>query len=200
MTNDYILAGRLTREEKEERLRQRAITIWMTGLSGAGKTTIALALERELFKQGFFVQLLDGDDVRNNLNKDLSFSPGDRTENIRRIAEVNRLFNQSAVITINCFISPTNDIREMAREIIGAGNFIEVYIKASLEVCEKRDVKGLYAKARAGLIKDFTGIGAPYDAPQNPDLILETANESPDESARKALDYILPRITWNEIK
>jgi adenylylsulfate kinase len=200
MMNEYILAGRLTREEKEERLRQRARTIWMTGLSGAGKTTVALALERELFKQGFFVQLLDGDDVRNNLNKDLSFSPGDRTENIRRIAEVNRLFNQSAVITINCFISPTNEIREMAREIIGAGNFIEVYIKASLEVCEKRDVKGLYAKARAGLITDFTGIGAPYDAPQNPDLVLETANESPDESARKALDYILPRITWKENK
>jgi adenylylsulfate kinase len=197
MTNEDILNGRLTRDEKEERLRQRARTIWMTGLSGAGKTTIALALERELFKQGFFVQLLDGDDVRNNLNKDLSFSPEDRTENIRRIAEVNRLFNNSAVITINCFISPTNEIRDMAREIIGAGNFIEVYIKASLEVCEKRDVKGLYAKARAGLIKDFTGIGAPYDVPQNPDLILETANESPDESARKAIEFILPRITWN---
>ena len=200
MTKENPLQGRLTREEKEERLRQRARTIWMTGLSGAGKTTIALNLEKELFKRGFFVQLLDGDDVRNNLNKDLSFSPSDRTENIRRIAEVNRLFNHSAVITINCFISPTNEIREMAREIIGVDRFIEVYIQASLDVCEKRDVKALYAKARAGLIKDFTGIGAPYEAPQKPDLILDTATFSPDESTRQALEFILPRITWNENK
>lgn len=198
MTYDDALIGRLTRDEKEARLRQRAKTIWMTGLSGAGKTTIALKLERELFKRGFFVQLLDGDDVRNNLNKDLSFSPGDRTENIRRIAEVNRLFNNSAVITINCFISPTREIREMAREIIGGDHFLEVFIRASLEVCEKRDVKGLYAKARAGLIKDFTGIGAPYEEPEHADLVLATASVSPEESVSQALQYILPRISWNE--
>ena len=168
----------------------------MTGLSGAGKTTIALGLEKELFSRGFFVKLLDGDDVRTGLNKDLTFSPADRTENIRRIAEVNRLFVLSGIITVDCFISPTLEIRHMAREIIGPENFIEVYVKASLEVCEKRDLKGLYAKARAGLIKEFTGIDAPYEAPEHADLVLDTTSKTPEESVREALEFIIPRIEF----
>ncbi len=186
--------SRMSREEKEERLRQRSKTIWMTGLSGAGKTTIALGLEKELFNLGFTVKLLDGDDVRTGLNRDLTFSPADRTENIRRIAEVNRLFVLSGIATIDCFISPTVEIRRMAREIIGPENFLEVYVKASLDVCEKRDVKGLYAKARAGLIREFTGIDAPYEAPQDADLVLDTTMKTPEDSIREALDFIIPRI------
>ena len=194
MTLAQNVYSRMSREEKEERLRQRSKTIWMTGLSGAGKTTIALGLEKELFNQGFTVKLLDGDDVRTGLNRDLTFSPADRTENIRRIAEVNRLFVISGIITIDCFISPTVEIRRMAREIIGPDNFLEVYVKASLDVCEKRDVKGLYAKARAGLIKEFTGIDAPYEAPQDADLVLDTTMKTPEESIREALGFIIPRI------
>lgn len=196
MTPEANPYSRMTREEREERFRQRSKTIWMTGLSGAGKTTIALGLEKELFSRGFLVKLLDGDDVRTGLNKDLTFSPADRTENIRRIAEVNRLFVLSGIITVDCFISPTLEIRHMAREIIGPENFIEVYVKASLEVCEKRDVKGLYAKARAGLIKEFTGIDAPYEAPEHADLVLDTTSKSPEESVREALEFIIPRIEF----
>jgi adenylylsulfate kinase len=196
MTPEANPYSRMTREEREERFRQRSKTIWMTGLSGAGKTTIALGLEKELFSRGFFVKLLDGDDVRTGLNKDLTFSPADRTENIRRIAEVNRLFVLSGIITVDCFISPTLEIRHMAREIIGPENFIEVYVKASLEVCEKRDVKGLYAKARAGLIKEFTGIDAPYEAPEHADLVLDTTSKTPEESVREALEFIIPRIEF----
>jgi len=196
MTSEPVTYSRMSREEKEERFRQRSKTIWMTGLSGAGKTTIALGLEKELFNRGFFVKLLDGDDVRTGLNKDLSFSPEDRTENIRRIAEVNRLFVISGIVTIDCFISPTLEIRRMAREIIGPDNFIEVYVKASLDVCEKRDVKGLYAKARAGLIKEFTGIDAPYEAPDHADLVLDTASKTVEASICEALDFIIPRIEY----
>lgn len=189
--------SRMSREDKELRLRQRAKTIWMTGLSGAGKTTLALGLEKELFNRGFTVKLLDGDDVRTGLNKDLTYSPGDRTENIRRIAEVNRLFVLSGIVTINCFISPTNEIRKMAREIIGEENFLEVYVKAPLEVCEKRDVKGLYAKARAGLIHEFTGIDAPYEEPDQPDLIIRTDTDSLEESIRRALIFLIPKIEYH---
>jgi adenylylsulfate kinase len=196
MKMDPFYPNRMSREDKELRFRQHSKTIWMTGLSGAGKTTIALGLEKELFDRGYVVKLLDGDDVRTGLNRDLSFSPGDRTENIRRIAEVNRLFVMSGIITINCFISPTLEIRDMAREIIGHGNFIELFIKASLEVCEKRDVKGLYAKARAGIIKEFTGIDAPYEIPDHPDLTLDTSNSTVEASIKTALDYIIPRIEY----
>ncbi len=196
MRTDTFYTNRMSREEKEQRFRQHSKTIWMTGLSGAGKTTIALGLEKELFEKGYFVKLLDGDDVRTGLNKDLTFSPEDRTENIRRIAEVNRLFVLSGIITINCFISPTHEIRGMAREIIGPDNFIEVFVKAPLEVCEKRDVKGLYAKARAGLIREFTGIDAPYEVPAHADLVIDTENSSVESSIRRALDFIIPRIEY----
>jgi adenylylsulfate kinase len=196
MISDTDSFSRMSREEKEKRFRQRAKTIWMTGLSGSGKTTIALGLEKELFNRGYVVKLLDGDDVRTGLNKDLSFSPEDRTENIRRIAEVNRLFVTSGIITIDCFISPTFEIRRMAKEIIGPENFIEVFIKASLDVCEKRDIKGLYAKARAGLIKEFTGIDAPYEAPEHADLVLDTTSKTAEVSIREALGFIVPRIEY----
>jgi len=196
MISEATTYSRMSREEKEMRFRQHSKTIWMTGLSGAGKTTIALGLEKELFNRGYAVKLLDGDDVRTGLNKDLSFSPSDRTENIRRIAEVNRLFVMSGIVTINCFISPTLEIRQMAREIIGPNDFIEVFIKASLETCEKRDVKGLYAKARAGLIREFTGIDAPYDVPDHPDLVIDTTDSTVESSIQRALDFIIPRIEY----
>jgi adenylylsulfate kinase len=198
MTDNHVYT-RLTRKEKEDRLNQSGKVIWMTGLSGAGKTTIALGLEKELFNMGFFVRLLDGDDVRTKLNKGLTFSPEDRTENIRRIAEVNRLFVDTGIITINCFISPTHEIRHMAREIIGPENFLEIYINASLEECEKRDIKGLYAKARAGLIKEFTGIDAPYEVPSHADLIIDTDSLTVQESVNRALQFILPKITFKRV-
>lgn len=195
MNNSYF-TSKLSKAKKEQRLHQTAKSIWMTGLSGAGKTTLGLALEKELFSRGYFIQLLDGDDVRTGLNKDLSFSEEGRTENIRRIAEVNALYNNSGIITINCFISPTNAIRQMARSIIGPDNFIEVFIYAPLSLCEKRDVKGFYQKARQGLIKEFTGIDSPFEEPEHPDLLLETASDTVEQTLQKMLDYIIPRIQY----
>jgi adenylylsulfate kinase len=182
------------REEKERRLGQKARVIWMTGLSGSGKTTLGLGLEKELFRQGFFVQLLDGDLVRRGINNNLSFSDADRIENIRRVAEVSKLFVHCGIITINCFISPTDSIRAMAREIIGNEDFIEVYMNASLKVCEQRDVKGLYARARKGEIPDFTGITSPFEVPPHPDLVINTFEQSIEMTVEKALAFILPKI------
>lgn len=192
----YHSFAKIPKSHKEERLSQRAYSIWMTGLSGAGKTTLGLALEHALFERGYFVQLLDGDIVRTGINRDLSYSDSDRTENIRRIAEVNALFNSSGIITINCFISPTEAIREMAKTIIGADQFIEIFIRTPIEVCEKRDVKGMYKKARQGLIKQFTGIDSPFEIPANPDLVIDTTTSSIDESMKLILDNILPRISY----
>jgi adenylylsulfate kinase len=158
----------LSRETKESFLNQKAKVIWMTGLSGSGKTTLAKYLERKLQENGFFTKLLDGDNVRSGLNKGLGFSEDDRNENIRRIAEVSKLFMHGGIISINCFVSPTEHVRDLARQIIGEKDFVEVFINTPLEECEKRDVKGLYAKARSGEIKDFTGISAPFEAPKNP--------------------------------
>lgn len=196
MNNSY-LTSKISKEQKELRLHQTAKSIWMTGLSGAGKTTLGLALEKELFTRGFFIQLLDGDDVRTGLNKDLTFSDEGRTENIRRIAEVNTLYNNSGIITINCFISPTNSIRQMARSIIGSANFIEVFVKASLALCETRDVKGFYLKARQGLIREFTGIDSPFEEPAHPDLVLETTSDTVDQTLKRMVDFILPKIQYN---
>ena len=187
----------LQRKHKEELLNQKSKVIWMTGLSGSGKTTIAKEVEKYLHSQGILSQLLDGDNIRVGISNNLSFSAQDRTENIRRIAEVSKLFMNCGVVTINCFISPTIEIRNIAKEIIGAENLIEVYINASLETCESRDVKGLYKKARKGEIKDFTGISAPFEAPENPDLEINTTQLSIDESVQKVLDYILPKIKNN---
>jgi len=164
----------LSRQEKEQLLGQKGLVVWMTGLSGSGKTTLAVALEKALYNQGKLTQVLDGDNIRTGINNNLGFGETDRIENIRRIAEVSKLFVECGVITICCFISPTNFMRNQAREIIGAENFLEVYVNAPLQVCEERDVKGLYAKARRGDITDFTGIHAPFEAPQNPEVELNT--------------------------
>ena len=197
MTNLY-LKTKIPQSEKELRLNQRAKSIWMTGLSGAGKTTLGLGLEKALFHHGFFIQLLDGDDVRTGLNQDLAYSEEDRKENIRRIAEVNALYNNSGVITINCFISPTNTIRQMAKEIIGPDRFIEVFVKAPLSLCEERDVKGFYKKARQGLIKQFTGIDSPFEEPENPDLILETSSLSVDQTLSMMIEFIVPQLQYKK--
>lgn len=186
----------LNRSDKEELLNQRSKVIWMTGLSGAGKTTLARNLEMDLNKRGFLTQILDGDNVRNGINKNLGFSEEDRYENIRRIAEVSKLFLNAGIICINSFISPTESIRNMAKEIIGYDDFIEIYLNAPLEVCEQRDVKGLYKKAREGKIKNFTGIDAPYEEPVNPDLEIRTDKLSIENSVQKCLDLILPKISY----
>ncbi|MBW6482574.1 MAG: adenylyl-sulfate kinase [Vicingaceae bacterium] len=184
------------RTEKEQFLNQKSKVIWMTGLSGSGKTTIAIALEKELLKRGFFSQVLDGDNVRAGINNNLGFSEEDRLENIRRIAEVSKLFLNCGIITINCFVSPTNAIRNTAKEIIGASDFIEVFIDTPIEICEQRDVKGLYKKARAGKIKDFTGINAPFEAPTHADIVVVTKNKTVEESVTVVLNAILPLITY----
>lgn len=183
------------RKEKEQLLNQTAKVIWMTGLSGSGKSTIAIALEKELVQKGFLTQVLDGDNIRTGINNNLGFSDADRTENIRRIAEVSKLFVNCGVITINCFVSPTNAIRNAAKEIIGKEDFVEVFIDTPIEICEQRDVKGLYKKARAGEIKDFTGINAPFEAPENATIVVKTANKTVEESVNTILEQILPLIT-----
>jgi len=184
----------LQREDKEAFLNQRSMVIWMTGLSGSGKTTIAKVVERYLHSRGVLNQLLDGDNIRVGISNNLNFSSEDRGENIRRIAEVSKLFMNCGIVTLNCFVSPTKEIRQVAKDIIGEENFVEVHINASVSTCEKRDVKGLYKKARKGEIKDFTGISAPFEAPENPELEINTSELSIEESVQKVLDYILPKI------
>lgn len=189
MSNIFPTDKILQRADKEQLLKQKGIAIWFTGLSGSGKTTIAIALEKELKAKGLLTQILDGDNIRTGINNNLGFSDGDRIENIRRIAEVTKLFVNCGVVTICCFVSPTEEIRNNAKSIIGASDFTEVFVNTPLEVCEKRDVKGLYAKARKGEIKDFTGINAPFEAPLNPEIILTDAL-SIEESVKKILDKI----------
>lgn len=186
----------LKREDKEKLLGQKSIVIWITGLSGSGKTTIAEGLELELHKRGYLTKLLDGDNVRTGINNNLKFSEEDRKENIRRIAEISKLFMMGGVILINCFISPTKEIRDQAKEIVGPKDFFEIFVNTPLEVCEKRDEKGLYAKARAGLIKNFTGIDSPYENPENPDVEIRTTEISIDESVKRILDSLIPRIEF----
>ena len=187
----------LQQTDKETLLKQKAKVIWMTGLSGSGKTTLATGLESILHQKGFLTQVLDGDNIRTGINNNLGFSKEDREENIRRIAEVSKLLVSCGIITINCFVSPLNSNRKTAREIIGNENFIEIYINASLEECEKRDTKGLYKKARRGEIKDFTGINAPFEPPLNPFLEVRTDQLSIEESLQIILDCILPVIKVN---
>lgn len=184
----------LQREDREQRLQQRSKVLWLTGLSGSGKSTIAQHLERRLYNEGFFAQVLDGDNIRSGINNNLGFSSEDRQENIRRIAEIAKLYLNSGIITLNSFISPTIAIREMAKKIIGTDDFLEIYINAPIAVCEARDVKGLYKKARAGQIKGFTGIDAPYEAPQNPFLEIKTNELSLEESVDQLFNFIHPII------
>jgi len=180
----------VSRNEKENFLNQKASVFWFTGMSGSGKSTIAEAVERKLFNEGHLVQVLDGDNIRSGICNNLSFSIEDRTENIRRISEVSKLMVSAGVIALNSFVSPTNEIREFARQIIGEDDFHLIYVKATLETCEKRDVKGLYKKARAGIIKGFTGIDSPFDEPNKLNLILDTESESKEDSVDKAVAYI----------
>lgn len=184
----------LSRADKEAMLGQKGLMIWFTGLSGSGKSTVAIALERELHKRNILCRILDGDNIRSGINNNLGFSEEDRVENIRRIAEVSKLFVDTGVVTIAAFISPNNDIRRMAADIIGREDFIEVYVNTPLEVCEQRDVKGLYARARRGEVKNFTGISAPFEAPENPAICLDTSVLTLEESVNKLLDLVLPMI------
>jgi adenylylsulfate kinase len=183
-------AGETTREAREAVLGQRGVTVWLTGLSGSGKSTVAVAAEHALVQRGRLAYVLDGDNIRHGLNSNLGFSPEDRSENIRRIGEVARLFTDSGVIVFSSFISPYRGDRDNVRKLMGDGDFVEVLVDASLETCESRDVKGLYQKARAGEIPEFTGISAPYEAPENPELVLDTNVQSVEESVAQLVAYL----------
>ena len=182
------------RSAKERLLSQRGVTLWFTGLSGSGKSTIAIALERYLSSRGHLCRILDGDNIRCGINSDLGFSESDRRENIRRIAEVCKLFTSTGVITLAAFVSPTRDLRRMAAEIIGRDDFVEIYVSTPIEECERRDVKGLYAKARRGEIADFTGISAPFEAPVSADILIDTSLTGAVECVLQILGRLAPRI------
>jgi adenylylsulfate kinase len=186
-TNITWHAGHIARPERQALLGQKGAAIWLTGLSGSGKSTIAVAVEAELVKRGRLAYVLDGDNVRHGLNANLGFSPEDRTENIRRIAEVAKLFTDCGVIVLTSFISPYRDDRNAARAIFDEGDFLEVHVDADVDTCESRDPKGLYKKARAGEIPEFTGISAPYEAPEKPELVVDTAALSLEESVNAVL-------------
>ena len=184
----------LQRNDREKLLGQKGIMLWFTGLSGSGKSTLAIALERELYNSGILCRILDGDNIRTGINNNLGFTEADRVENIRRIAEVAKLFVDCGVVTIAAFISPTEQIRQMAADIIGKDDFFEIYVNTPLEVCEERDVKGLYKKARQGEIKNFTGISAPFEAPLNPAITIDTSACSLQESINLLKKIIIPQI------
>jgi adenylylsulfate kinase len=188
---DHSLLGRV---EKERLLGQHAVVVWLYGLSGSGKSTLANALERRLHADGLVTVLLDGDNVRTGLNKGLGFSDEDRQENIRRIAEVSKLFVRSGVITINSFITPRNDLRSLARDIIGPADLIEVFVHCSFEECVRRDVKGLYAKAKAGGVANFTGADSAFEEPESPDLRIETEDCPATESLETLYRFVRPRL------
>lgn len=188
------MAKMLDRGFKERLLGQKSKVIWFTGLSGAGKSTIGLGLEKKLYSEGILTQVLDGDVVRTGINKNLTFSEVDREENIRRISEVSKLLMNSGVVTINCFIAPTRKIRETAKDIIGRENFVEVYVSTPLDVCEQRDIKGLYKKARAGEIKNFTGISSPFEEPVHPDIEVDTSKTSLDEAVDEVFQKVIEFI------
>jgi len=180
----------VSREARNSQYKHPSFVLWFTGLSGSGKSTIANVVEQELFKKGFKTYTLDGDNIRSGINKGLSFSEEDRYENLRRIAEVGKLFVDAGIITIGAFVSPLEKDREQVKNIIGEQDFVEIFVDTSLEECERRDVKGLYKKARAGEIKNFTGIDAPYESPQNPDILIETEKESIEEAVRKIITFV----------
>jgi len=181
---------KVDREEREKLMKQKGVVLWFTGLSGSGKSTVANEVAYKLQKKGKLAYILDGDNIRHGLNKDLGFSPEDREENIRRISEVANLFADAGFITITAFISPYRIDRDFCRKIVGEGRFIEIYIKASLNTCEKRDPKGMYKKVREGIIKEFTGISAPYEEPLKAELVIDTDKESIEESTKKVIEKI----------
>ena len=195
-----IFEKMLQRKDREALLKQKGIMIWFTGLSGSGKSTLAIALEGELYKQGILCRILDGDNIRSGINNNLGFSEADRTENIRRIAEVSKLFVDCGIVTIAAIISPTHAIRRMASEIIGEDDFLEVYVSTPIEECERRDVKGLSAKARRGEIKEFTGISSPFEAPEHPFISIDTSRQSLADSVKILLEAVSPKITGNEFR
>lgn len=195
MENIYPIKTKVSKAAREELLGQKACLIWLTGLSGSGKSTLAVQLEAELFARGFKTYLLDGDNVRSGLNKDLSFTDEARIENIRRIGEVSKLFLDAGIVVISAFISPFIVDRQHVKDIVGKSNYMEVFVDCPLEICEQRDVKGLYKKARAGQVKNFTGIDSPYEYPENPDITIPTHRLSIDDSLDLLLKYVLPRIT-----
>ncbi len=186
--------GKVARSDRERLLGQHAVTVWLTGLSGSGKTTLAFELERRLVQAGRACYVLDGDNVRHGLTADLGFSPADRSENIRRVAEVANLMNDAGLIVITAFISPSVTDRERARAVIGNDRFLEVFLAADLAVCEARDPKGLYARARAGQIPEFTGVSAPYDVPEFPDLLLSTGRDSVDHCVDEVMWLMTDRL------
>lgn len=191
MTEIYPIYDKMiSRSDRELRLGQVGRVLWFTGLSGSGKSTLAVALENKLYQEGKSTMLLDGDNVRTGICNNLGFSIEDRTENIRRIAEVAKLFKENGQIVLCSFVSPTNDIRKMAKNIIGPDDFIEIFVSTDITECEKRDVKGLYQKARAGLIKDFSGIDSPFEPPINPDIIIDTTNISVDEGVETLISFL----------
>ena len=194
-TNIYPIQTKVSLGQRQALLKQRATLVWFTGLSGSGKSTLAVQLEAQLHALGFKTYLLDGDNVRAGLNKDLTFTDAGRVENIRRIGEVSKLMLDAGVIVLSAFISPFQADRSQVRDIVGAENYIEVFVDAPIEVCEQRDVKGLYKKARAGEVKNFTGIDSPYERPEKADVVVRTHETSVDESLTLLLNYIKPRIT-----
>ena len=186
----------LSKENKEKKLNQKAKVIWMTGLSGSGKTTIAIEVEKRLYKKGYLAQILDGDNIRVGISSNLSFSNKDRLENIRRISEVSKLFINCGIITINCFVSPSNIIRQQAKKIIGMENFIGVFINSDLGTCEKRDTKGLYKKARKGEIDNFTGVSSEFEIPDESYININTSNLSIEKSVNQLMEAIIPKIQF----
>ena len=189
-TNIVWHQGAVNRDDREKLNGHRGATVWLTGLSGSGKSTIAVDLEKRLLERGVRTYILDGDNVRHGLNKNLGFSPEDRTENIRRIGEVAKLFTDAGMVARTAFISPYRADRDQVRGLMAAGDFVEVFVDCPVDVCEQRDVKGLYKKARAGEIKEFTGVSAPYEAPLRPELTLDTSGQSVEESAKQILAYL----------
>ncbi|MFO8011044.1 MAG: adenylyl-sulfate kinase [Dehalococcoidia bacterium] len=190
-TNIYWHQGRVTRADRENLTHHRAFTLWFTGISASGKSTLAIATERALHERGCLTYILDGDNIRHGLNKDLGFSHEDRTENIRRIGELANLFRESGVINIVAFISPYRADRDAARKLANSdGSFIEIFVDCPVSVCEERDPKGIYKKARAGVVKEFTGISAPYEAPENPEVHLHTDKLSPEECVERIIGYL----------
>jgi adenylylsulfate kinase len=189
-----IYTAMLSRNDRQKALHQKSMALWFTGLSGSGKSTIAVALERALFSRGFVAQVLDGDNIRSGINSNLGFSLEDRQENIRRIAEVAKLYVHSGLVTICSFISPTIEIRQMAKQIVGQEDFYEIFVDTPLAICEQRDVKGLYKKARKGEIKGFTGIDSPYENPLEPALTIKTADQTLEQSLNQVLEFTIEKI------